>query len=131
MNDAGNVTRKPDAAVASEARNQATMMPPVDVVEDPTGITLYADLPGVPKDKLNLHVEGETLSIEGDVAIDLPEGMEASYAEVNQARYRRVFTLSKELDAGKVSAELAHGVLKLRIPKAEHAQPRRIEIRAA
>jgi len=131
MNDAGNVTRKPEAAVASEVRNQATMMPPVDVVEDPTGITLYADLPGVPKDKLNLHVEGETLSIEGDVAIDLPEGMEASYAEVNQARYRRVFTLSKELDPGKVSAELAHGVLKLRIPKAEHAQPRRIEIRAA
>jgi HSP20 family molecular chaperone IbpA len=41
-----------------------------------------------------------------------------------------VFTLSKELDAGKVTAELSHGVLKLRIPKAEHAKPRRIEIQA-
>ena len=47
------------------------------------------------------------------------------------SRYRRTFTLSKELDTGKVSAELANGVLKLRIPKAEHAQPRRIEVKVA
>jgi HSP20 family molecular chaperone IbpA len=40
-----------------------------------------------------------------------------------------MFTLSKELDTDKVAAEFAHGVLKLRIPKAEHAQPRRIEVR--
>lgn len=125
MSEAGNVTRQ-----AESARSQATMMPPVDVVEDPTGITLFADLPGVPRDKLNLHVEGDTLSIEGEVSLDVPEGMEASYAEVSLPRYRRVFTLSKELDPGKVTAELSQGVLKLRIPKAEHAQPRRIEIRA-
>ena len=46
-------------------------------------------------------------------------------------RYRRTFTLSKELDADKVGAELAKGVLRLRIPKAEHAQPRRIEVKVA
>jgi HSP20 family molecular chaperone IbpA len=46
-------------------------------------------------------------------------------------RYRRVFTLSKELDSGKVEAELNQGVLKLRIPKAEHAQPRKIEVKVA
>jgi len=126
MSEAGTVTRQEDTK-----RNEAAMMPPVDVVEDSTGITLLADLPGVPKDKLNLHVEGDTLSIEGEVAVDTPQGMEASYAEVSLPRYRRVFTLSKELDPGKVTAELAHGVLKLRIPKAEHAQPRRIEIRAS
>lgn len=125
MSEAGNVTKQADAP-----RDQATMMPPVDVVEDPTGITLFADLPGVPKDKLDLHVEGDSLTIEGEVAVDMPEGMEASYVEVSLPRYRRVFTLSKELDPGKVTAELAQGVLKLRIPKAEHAQPRRIEIRA-
>lgn len=125
MNDAGTVTRQTD-----DTRKQAAMMPPVDVIEDPTGITLLADLPGVPKDKLNLHVEGDTLSIEGEVNVDMPQGMEASYAEVSLPRYRRVFTLSKELDPGKVTAELAQGVLKLRIPKAQHAQPRRIEIRA-
>jgi HSP20 family molecular chaperone IbpA len=42
-----------------------------------------------------------------------------------------VFTLSKELDTQKVDAKLDHGVLRLRIPKAEHAQPRRIEVKIA
>ena len=106
------------------------LMPPVDVIEDSTGITLFADLPGVSRDKLELSVEGDTLSIEGQVSMDMPESMQASYAEVSCPRYRRVFTLSKELDPDKISAELAQGVLKLRIPKAEHAQPRRIEVRA-
>jgi HSP20 family protein len=112
-------------------RPEATLMPPVDVFEDATGITLYADLPGVGRDQLNLHVEADKLTIEGEVKLDLPEGMDASHAEVDLARYRRVFTLSKELDAAKVSAELAQGVLRLRIPKAEHAQPKRIEVRVS
>lgn len=116
---------------ADTARNEPTLMPPVDVIEDSAGITLYADLPGVPKDKLSLHVEADTLTIEGEVALEMPEGMESTHAEVSLPRYRRVFTLSKELDTEKVAAEFAHGVLKLRIPKAEHAQPRRIEVKVA
>lgn len=111
------------------ARSEPNLMPPVDVVEDTGGITLYADLPGVPKDKLVLHVEADTLTIEGEVALEMPDGMESTHAEVSLPRYRRVFTLSKELDSTKVVAELNHGVLRLRIPKAEHAQPRRIEVR--
>ena len=121
----------PVTKTAEAARNEATMMPPVDVFEDAGGITLYADLPGVPKDKLSLHVEAGTLTIEGELALDLPEGMEASHAEVSMPRYRRMFTLSKELDTEKVAAEFTQGVLKLRIPKAAHAQPRRIEVKIA
>jgi len=118
-------------APAPAARHEPALLPPVDVIEDATGITLLADLPGVPKDKLNLRVEGDTLSIDAELVLPLPQGMEATHAEVQLARYRRAFTLSKELDASKVSAELAHGVLRVRIPKAEHAQPRRIEIQVA
>jgi HSP20 family protein len=118
-----------DSKTNDTPRSEATLMPPVDVIEDANGITLYADLPGVPKDKLNLHVEADTLTIEAELALDMPEGMEPSHAEVGLPRYRRVFTLSKELDSAKVGAEFNHGVLKLRIPKAEHAQPRKIEVR--
>ncbi|MCY0854698.1 Hsp20/alpha crystallin family protein [Cupriavidus sp. D39] len=110
---------------------EAALMPPVNVYEDAAGITLYADLPGVPKDKLVVQVEGDILTIKGEVVLDQPEGMEASYVEVSLPRYRRVFTLSKELDAEKVVAEFNHGVLKLRIPKAEYAQPSRIEVKVA
>jgi HSP20 family molecular chaperone IbpA len=116
---------------ADPASTEAALMPPVNVYEDAAGIILYADLPGVPKDKLVVQVQGDILTIKGDVVLDLPEGMEASYAEVSLPRYRRVFTLSKELDAEKVVAEFNHGVLKLRIPKAEYAQPSRIEVKVA
>jgi len=119
------------AKQAESARSEAALMPPVDVIEDASGITLYADLPGVPKDKLSLHVEADTLTIEGEVVLDIPEGMEATHAEVTLPRYRRLFTLSKELDTEKVAADFSHGVLRLRIPKAEHAQPRRIQVQVA
>lgn len=114
---------------AEAPRPEAALMPPVDVVEDASGITLYADLPGVPKDKLHLQVEADTLTIEGEIDLAMPEGMEATHAEVSLPRYRRVFTLSKELDSAKVGAEFNHGVLTLRIPKAEHAQPRKVEVK--
>jgi len=117
--------------VAESRRDEPSLLPPVDVIEDANGITLYADLPGVPKEKLNLQIEADTLTIEGEVALDLPEGMEAIHAEVSLPRYRRVFTLSKELDGGKAGAEFNHGVLKLTIPKAEHAQPRKISVQVA
>ncbi len=121
-----NVTQTSQSA--SQARQEPALLPPVDVVEDATGITLYADLPGVPKDKLNLRVEGDQLGIEADLVLPVPQGMEASHAEVTLSRYRRTFTLSKELDPEKVSAELSQGVLRVRIPKAEHAQPRKINV---
>lgn len=119
------------ARQAEPTRVDAAMLPAVDVVEDASGITLYADLPGVARDGLNLHVESDTLTIEGSIALDVPEGMEAGHAEVSLPRYRRMFTLSKELDAEKVQAQFDKGVLKLRIPKAEHAQPRKVEIKVA
>ena len=118
----------PSTATKSEEGREAVLMPPVDVLEDSAGITLYADLPGVTRDALHVRVEDDTLFIEGDLGLKLPEDMESSHAEVGLPRYRRLFKLSKELDTEKVSAELKQGVLKLRIPKAAHAQPKRIQV---
>jgi HSP20 family molecular chaperone IbpA len=114
---------------AETPREETALLPPVDVIEDAAGITLWADLPGVPKDLLHVHVEADTLTIEGEVRLAMPEGMESTHAEVSLPRYRRAFTLSKELDTDQVAAEFDKGVLKLRIPKAAHAQPRKVEIR--
>ena len=80
------------------------------------------------KDTLNLHVEADTLTIDAQSDLAVPPGLQTSHTEVSVPRFHRVFTLSKEFDTSKVSAELAHGMLKLRIPKAEHAQPKRIAI---
>jgi HSP20 family protein len=116
---------------SNDAQAQRAVLPAVDVFEDSTGITLLADMPGVPRDRLDVKVESDTLSIEGEVVAQTPEGLEAVYAEVRVPRYRRTFTLSRELDASKVEANLKDGVLTLRIPKQAHAQPRRIEVRAS
>jgi HSP20 family molecular chaperone IbpA len=123
MNES-QLTREPHAA-----GDEPALLPPVDVIEDASGITLYADLPGVPKDRLHVQVEADTLTISGETAITMPQRMAATHVEVNLPRYRRSFTLSKELDPEKLSAELKNGVLKLRIDKAAHAQPRKVEIK--
>jgi HSP20 family molecular chaperone IbpA len=111
-----------------QAAEQPPLLPPVDVIEDAEGIVLYADMPGVPKERLDVHIDGEVLVIEGEMALEMPKDMEAMHVEVSQPRYRRVFTLSRELDPQRMQAELRQGVLKVRIHKAEHAKPRRIEV---
>ena len=112
----------------SERAEPGVMLPPVDVVEDALGITLYADLPGVAKDKLHVRIDADALTIEGEVSLPMAGNLEPSHVEVQLPRYQRTFTLGKELDSEKVSAEFRHGVLKLSIPKVEHAKPRKIEI---
>jgi HSP20 family protein len=130
----GNIQTANRGVQASRERPQyseAALTPPVDVVEDADGITLYADLPGVSREKLNLQVDAEVLTIEAESAMVMPEGLQSNHTEVGLGRFRRVFTLTKELDTEKVTAELEQGVLKLRIPKAAHAQPRRIEVKVS
>lgn len=105
------------------------LVPRVDVLEDPAGITLLADLPGVNKESLELKVEGPSLTLEGRIQLDTPQNLDALFAEVRASRYRRAFTLSRELDSAAIDAQLKDGVLRLRIPKVAAAQPRRIEVR--
>ena len=127
--DRNGVRDAQSADAQSRRRDEQTLLPPVDVVEDATGITLYADLPGVAKDQLDVRVESNTLSIDGRLGVAMPQGMSATHAEVQVTRYRRTFTLSEELDGSAVDAQFNHGVLRVRIPKAADAQPRRIDVR--
>ena len=99
-----DVTRKGDTGreaatqqAGRTARNENAIRPPVDIFETPEGITLHADMPGVSKDRLNLQVEGNTLILEGGLEIDMPEKMEALYADVRSTLYRCSFVLSPEL----------------------------------
>jgi HSP20 family molecular chaperone IbpA len=125
------MTEKQVVRRGESAEELQTLLPRVDVFENKDGILLLADMPGVPKDKLELRVENDTLLIEGEIAPDTPENMEAVYAEVRLSRYRRAFSLSSELDTSRIDAQLRDGVLNLRIPKHAHAQPRKIEVKVA
>lgn len=123
-------TREGRDAARREAETPA-LIPAVDIFEDGHGITLRADLPGVSRDRLDIQVEDDTLTIAGDAAIEMPEGMKPLYADVRATRYRRRFTLSRELATDRISAQLTDGVLTLTIPKREELRPRKIEVSVA
>ena len=120
-----------DESATGRQDDVRTIAPPVDVFEDAQGITLRAEMPGVSKERLNVQADRNGLSIEGDVSIEMPAGMQALYADVQAMRYRRRFTLSSELDTDRIEAQLKDGVLTLQIPKRAEFRPRRIEVKSA
>ncbi len=105
-----------------------TLRPAVDVMENEQGITLYADLPGVSQQDLNISVEDKVLRIEADATLDTPSEMRVAYAEFRTPRYVREFALSNELDPQQINATLSNGLLTLTIPRHEHAKPRKISV---
>lgn len=120
---------QPQAEQVARREEEPTLVPAVDIFEDANGITVQAEMPGVSKDRLNIQADRNALVIEGDVAFDMPKGMEALYADVHATKYRRSFALSSELEPDRIEASLADGVLTLKIPKRAEFQPRKIEVR--
>lgn len=130
MNEKTDVKSR-QSTQAQETRDSAvTLRPAVNVFEDAEGITLEADMPGVSKDRLHLQADRDSLLVEGDVHVAMPEGMEALHADLRATRYSRSFALSRELDTDGIEASLKDGVLTLRIPKRAEVRPRKIEVRA-
>jgi HSP20 family molecular chaperone IbpA len=132
MNNAVQTSSSRDAAITHSGQQQQAaqryVVPPVDVFENDASITLLADLPGVAKEQLHVRVDGDNLVLEATAGTSSPENMELVYGEAQCPAYRRQFTLSRELDAGRIEAQLRDGVLRLTIPKAEEARPRRIQV---
>ncbi|CAG2151266.1 Heat-shock protein Hsp20 [Ralstonia mannitolilytica] len=112
------------------AARQTHMAPPVDIFENRHGITLYADLPGVARDKLDVRVQDGTLTIEADLVVPTPAGLRLHHGEVRHPHFARTFVLSPDFDASRIDAQLRDGVLKLTIPRRDEAKPRRIEVSA-
>jgi HSP20 family protein len=124
-----DMKRDNSEAIAREGET-AALVPPVDIIEDAEGISLTADLPGVDKENLSVGIDGDTLTINGTVALGESASLQSLYAEVRVAEYRRTFVLSRDLDSARIEASMKDGVLILRVPKAEQAKPRRIAVKA-
>jgi HSP20 family protein len=109
--------------------------PALNIGGTPQSVEIFAFAPGLDPATVEINLDRGVLTIAGERPANLPADDNDKAAvhikERFSGRYRRVFTLSKELDPGKVSAEFKHGVLDLRIPKAEHAKPRRIEVKVS
>jgi HSP20 family molecular chaperone IbpA len=130
MSDIEKVSGEEQKEVQTQSDSGLTLLPAVDIHEDPSGITLHADMPGVNRERLNVQVDADSLLIEGDVELAMPKSMQALYADVRATRFRRSFTLSSELDTEAVEANLKDGVLTLRLPKKVAHQPRKIQVQS-
>ena len=101
--------------------------PPIDIYETPEGLVLYADLPGVSAEGLDLQVQDNRLALFGRVENDL-ETLDVVHEEYQVGDFLRSFILSDEVDHEKISARLNNGVLRVELPRTQRAEPRRIEV---
>ncbi|AJX14676.1 MULTISPECIES: Hsp20/alpha crystallin family protein [Burkholderia] len=134
MTDTTQLAERDQSAVTRRDTEQATrritLTPAVDIYEDRQGVTLWADLPGVTKDKLDVKVHDSSLSIEAEAVVPTPANLRLQHAEVREPHFARTFTLSPDFDTSKIEASLQDGVLKLTIPRRDEARPRRIEVKS-
>jgi HSP20 family protein len=122
-------TEAPANGEEHPAPPESVYTPPLDIHETAEGLVLEADLPGVTSEQLAVRVEDNVLHIYGKVVWPVPEAARLTYEEVRPGDFYRSFILSDEVDTDKISADFTQGVLRLTLPKAAKARPRKIEIR--
>jgi HSP20 family molecular chaperone IbpA len=118
------------SAPAEQTRPGPTFTPAVDIFENEKEITLLADMPGVKAKGLDIDLREDVLTLSGDVEPPEDSSERAVLREYRTGRYVRQFTLSDRIDQSKIGAELKEGVLRLRLPKAEKASPKKIKVKA-
>jgi HSP20 family molecular chaperone IbpA len=117
MNTTTNGTRTTPTPSAAPRR---TTVPRVDIYENQDEVLLFADVPGATGDGVNVELD------KGELSIRARRGGDATGPD-----YERVFRVSPDIDASKIEAELANGVLRVRLPKADALRPRKIQVKAS
>jgi HSP20 family protein len=104
---------------------------PMNVYEAPDHFVVWALLPGIKPEDVQITVEQGTLTIAGEFKPFVKEGWKPLFQEIGSGYFRREFRLPTEIDAAKVEATYEHGVLTLKLPKAEAARPKTIKVKVA
>ncbi|MEY2726472.1 MAG: Spore protein [Planctomycetota bacterium] len=118
------------AAPVSEPEPRLLFTPPIDIYETPDGLVLYADLPGVTADSLDLQVQDKRLTLYGRVQQRDASGARVLHQEYQTGDFLRSFILSDDVDHERIQAKLNNGVLRVELPRAARAKPRRIDVSA-
>ncbi|HIE97938.1 MAG TPA: Hsp20/alpha crystallin family protein [Planctomycetes bacterium] len=101
--------------------------PPIDIYETNDGLVLYADLPGVTTEGLELQVQDNRLALFGRVRND-QDGRAMLHEEYKVGDFLRSFILSDEVDHEHISARLNNGVLRVELPRTQRTEPRKIQV---
>jgi HSP20 family protein len=104
-------------------------LPAADIFEGENDLTVVLEMPGVEKNNVDIRVEDGVLNVEGRLDLTKYQGLKPLYTEYNIGHYSRSFRLSRKIDQHKIAAELKDGILTLKLPKAEEAKPRTIQVK--
>jgi len=126
------VQEKQEVQAGGEStRNVPVFIPSVDIYESQDSLTLVADMPGVPLENVDIDLDADQLTIRGTVPLRAENSGKVLFQEYCTGDYYRQFTLSNEIDRAKIQASMKDGVLRLVLPKAEAAKPRKITVTAS
>jgi HSP20 family protein len=122
--------KKEAQATGESTRNVPVFVPAVDIYESENALTLLADMPGVPIEKVDIDLDSDQLTIHGEIPQAEEKG-KIIFREYTAGDYHRQFSLSSDIDREKIQASMKDGVLKLVLPKAEAAKPRKITVKSS
>ena len=106
--------------------------PAMNIWSDADGVVVTAELPGVNLDELDIAVQGNTLTLKGNRSRpEMGENVVVHRQERSYGQFRRVLQLPFEVEAGQVEAAYEHGVLRIQLPRAESAKPKKIVVKQA
>lgn len=125
MNTQSGTVRR-DEALPEQTRQRALLAPLVDIYENENEVLLVADVPGVPRENISIDLNKGELALTARRAEASDEGGQRSRG----FDYYRAFLMPDGIDAAQITAELANGVLRVRLPKSAAVKPRRIEVKA-
>jgi len=103
-------------------------LPVTDIFETDQALTVVMEMPGVDKNNVDVRVENDVLTIEGRIDFSKYEGLQPVYTEYNVGNYARSFQISSKIEQDQISAELGDGIMRLILPKAAKAKPRKIKV---
>lgn len=115
---------------AERTRTRPLYAPRADIYETDQGLVIEVDMPGVPPDAVDVTLEKRVLTIRGRSQDRTPEGFSPVYREYQAGDYERTFTMSDEINADGIQANVKGGILRLFLPRAAEAQAKRIRIQA-
>ena len=107
------------------------VFPPLNIEDDGENLYVHAELPGMKPEDIEISVEGNTLILRGERKPDSVENVNYHRRERLAGRFHKAITLPYEVNSEGVNAEYRNGVLKLNLPRAEHAKAKRIDVKAA
>jgi HSP20 family protein len=109
-----------------------TFQPAADVSESDDEVTVKMELPGVEKDKIQLSVSNDVLTVRGESQKETEEKNKTFYRkEIRYGAFQRAVTLPAEVEADKAKADLRNGVLSVRLPKSRQPKSHQIRVSAA